>query len=138
MFVERIIEIVVRVGLPLRCLRLEITESVIMSNLEDIQQKLIRLKTQGIKIALDDFGTGYSSMASLVELPVDSIKIDRSFVARLGQQEQASATVAAIIALAKAHSLDVTGEGVETEDQLQHLQDYGCLLGQGYFFRPSL
>ena len=77
-------------------------------------------------------------MASLVELPLDSIKIDRSFVSRLGDQEQAGAAIAAIIALAKAHGLDVTGEGVETQNQMELLQDYGCALGQGYFFAKPL
>lgn len=136
--VEKILEIVVKTELPLQSLRLEITESVMMDNLEDARQKLNRLKVYGIKVALDDFGTGYSSMASLVELPVDSIKIDRSFVSRLGDQEQASAAISAIIALAKAHGLDVTGEGVETQEQVELLQNYGCLLGQGYLFAKPL
>ena len=136
--VETIVNIVLKTGFPINCLRLEITESVMMSNLNEAKAKLNRLKALGIKIALDDFGTGYSSVASLVDLPVDSIKIDRSFVSRLGHQEQASATIGAIIALAKAHGLDVTGEGVETPEQVAHLQNYGCLLGQGYFFAKPL
>ena len=136
--VETIVEIVLKTKFPIHCLRLEITESVMMSNLNDARSKLEKLKALGIKIALDDFGTGYSSVASLVELPVDSIKIDRSFVSRLGHQEQASATIAAIIGLAKAHGLDVTGEGVETQDQVAYLQNYGCSLGQGYFFAKPL
>jgi diguanylate cyclase (GGDEF)-like protein/PAS domain S-box-containing protein len=136
--VERILEIVAKTELPMQCLKLEITESVMMENLEDARNKLHQLKLHGIKIALDDFGTGYSSMASLVDLPVDSIKIDRSFVSRMGDQEQAGAAVSAIIAIAKAHGLDVTGEGVETQDQVELLQNYGCLLGQGYFFAKPL
>ena len=91
----------------------------------------------GVKLALDDFGTGYSSMASLHAFPLDTVKIDRSFIQRLAENEDAVSIVGAIIAMSKSLRMDVTGEGVETEDHVAQLQGLGCTLGQGYFFsRP--
>lgn len=135
--VERVREVLERTGLDPGCLSLEITESVMMKDMDEIVLRLLALKGLGIRLALDDFGTGYSSLANLSSLPLDTIKIDRSFVARLGNHEGSSATIAAIVALAETLHLDVTSEGVETESQLGELQSLGCTLGQGYFFdRP--
>jgi diguanylate cyclase (GGDEF)-like protein len=119
-------------------LKLEITESVMMLDAESTIGKLHQLKALGVHLAVDDFGTGYSSMAYLSSLPIDTLKIDRSFVSRLGQQTEAEAIVRAIISLAKTLNLQVTSEGIETPEQLAHLQALGCERGQGYYFARPL
>src|SRR5207248_5667197 len=84
-----------------------------------------------------DFGTGYSSMSALHSFPIDTVKVDRSFVSRLGQDTDAATIVAAIVSLARAMGLSVTSEGIETEEQVSHLQGFGCDTAQGYYFaRP--
>ncbi len=135
--VERVSEIIQRTGIEPSRLTLEITESVMMKDLDEAVLRLLALKGLGVRLALDDFGTGYSSLANLGSLPLDTIKIDRSFVARLGKHEGSSATIAAIVALAETLHLDITSEGVETESQLAELQSLGCTFGQGFLFdRP--
>ena len=135
--VERVQEILERTGLSAKYLKLEITESVIMEDMEGAIAKLNTLRAMGIKLALDDFGTGYSSMASLSSFPLDTVKIDRAFISRLSTHPDADAVVAAIILLTKSLHLDVTGEGIETPEQVTILQTLGCDIGQGYFFdRP--
>ena len=124
-------------ALPARCLKLEITESVVMQDAEAAIVTLRGLKSLGIQLAIDDFGTGYSSLSYLKILPVDTLKIDRSFVDGLGQDPQDTAIVRSIIALARTLHLSVTGEGIETAAQQHHLQQLGCHRGQGYLFaRP--
>src|SRR4029077_10736131 len=88
--------------------------------------------------AMDDFGTGYSSIACLNLFPLDTVKIDRSFVQSLADQPQAMSIVAAIISLARALNMDVTGEGVETVEHVTFLQSMGCHVGQGYYFAKAL
>jgi EAL domain-containing protein (putative c-di-GMP-specific phosphodiesterase class I) len=91
-----------------------------------------------VRLALDDFGTGYSSLSYLQRLPLDGLKIDRTFVGRLGQDGDAGAIVQAIITLAHALDLRVTGEGIETAEQLEELRRLGCDHGQGYYFAKPL
>ncbi len=135
--VERIKEILDKTGLSAKYLKIEITESVIMVDTESTILKLSQLRSLGIKLAMDDFGTGYSSVASMSSFPLDTVKIDRSFINRLNTHPDANAVVAAIILLAKSLSLDITAEGIETAEQVIILQGLGCDVGQGYFFdRP--
>jgi predicted signal transduction protein with EAL and GGDEF domain len=118
-----------------RSLTLEITESCLMQD-SDANQ-LRQLAALGVKLAIDDFGTGYSSLSYLSRLPIDTLKIDRSFVARLGQEPESTAVVQTIIALAHALGLSVTAEGIETSAQAAHLQTLGCTRGQGFLYaRP--
>ena len=118
-------------------LKLEITESVLMADAQSTVETLQSLKTLGIGLAIDDFGTGYSSLAYLKLFPVDTLKVDRSFVDGLGEDPQDTAIVHSVVALAKALGLSVTGEGIETDKQRQLLRDLDCERGQGYLFaRP--
>lgn len=135
--VERIQEILERTGLPPGELKIEITESVMMEDVEGARAKLTQLRSMGVKLALDDFGTGYSSMASLSTFPLNTVKIDQAFINRLNTHPDAESVVAAIIMLAKSLNMDVTGEGIENAEQVMRLQGLGCDIGQGYFFdRP--
>ena len=123
--------------MPAEALKVEITESIMITDIEDAIIKLKCLKAMGVKLAIDDFGTGYSSMATLSAFPFDTVKIDRAFVSRLGDHPEATAVIQAIITLSTALSMDVTGEGIETIQQLTDLQKLGCSVGQGYYFgRP--
>jgi diguanylate cyclase (GGDEF)-like protein len=125
-------------GLPASSLKLEITESVMMSDAETTSSTLRRLKQLGVGLAVDDFGTGYSSLAYLQHFPIDVLKIDRSFVDRLGHDQEADAIVRAIITLARTLNMSVTGEGIETSQQMARLRALGCDLGQGYLIaRPG-
>jgi len=124
-------------GLDPGCLELEITESVAMEDAETAIAILKELKGLGIRLALDDFGTGYSALSYLKLYPVDTIKIDKSFVDGLGHHPEDTAIVRATIAFANALSLNVTAEGIETSKQLEELQLLQCEQGQGYLFaRP--
>jgi EAL domain-containing protein (putative c-di-GMP-specific phosphodiesterase class I) len=96
------------------------------------------LKAVGIRVAIDDFGTGYSSLSYLKRLPVDTLKIDRSFVNGLGQDTQDTAIVDSVVALARTLQLSVTGEGVETVAQARHLRQLGCDRGQGFLYARPL
>jgi predicted signal transduction protein with EAL and GGDEF domain len=125
-------------GLPGRLLVVEITERVVMADCVRARQRLKELRKLGVRIAIDDFGTGYSSLAYLRELPIDILKIDRSFVAPLGSDHQALALLRSIIGIANALVLDVIVEGVETAAQVEFLDEMGCHIVQGFYFgRPS-
>jgi PAS domain S-box-containing protein len=123
--------------LPPHCLILELTESVLLASGEQTDQRLAALKESGITLALDDFGTGYASLTHLRRLPLTFVKIDRSFVAGLGTDQEDDRIVSAVIDLAANLGLRSVAEGVETSDQLQRLRDLGCDQAQGYLFaRP--
>ncbi len=111
---------------------LEITESVIMDDVGSIIPKLQTLHSVGTRIYVDDFGTGYSSLAYIAKLPIDALKIDRSFVADMQPDSEGLAIVKSIISLTKATRLQVIAEGVETEDQVELLRELGCDELQGY------
>lgn len=117
---------------------LEVTETVVMADVDAAVDTLRALKQVGIQVAIDDFGTGYSSLAYLKRLPIDELKIDRAFVDGLGREPEDTAIAGAVVALAHALDLVVIAEGVETEVQLRALESLGCDLAQGYLFaRPA-
>jgi diguanylate cyclase (GGDEF)-like protein/PAS domain S-box-containing protein len=121
------------------CLVIELTESVLMQNSEAVLATLNELKRLGVRIAIDDFGTGYSSLTYLHRFPIDILKIDRSFVERLGGIEGGDDFARAIITLGNTLDLEIVAEGVELEHQQRQLIELGCVAGQGYYYsRPAL
>jgi EAL domain-containing protein (putative c-di-GMP-specific phosphodiesterase class I) len=125
-------------GLDARSLKLEITESIAVDDVESTIATLRELKQLGVALAVDDFGTGYSSLSYLKRFPIDVLKIARPFVEGLGRDPEDTALVRATIAFARAFGLDVTGEGVETAEQLAQLLEMGCDTGQGYYFAKPM
>ena len=119
-------------------LHLEITETALILDDDRSIKTLQALRDMGVRLAIDDFGTGYSSLTYLKQLPIDVLKIDRSFVDGLGTDPNDTSIVRMILSLASALDLTAIAEGVETEIQLDALREYGCELGQGYFWSPGL
>ena len=137
-FVSQIREALSRTGADPARLKIELTESVLISNFDDTRQKMTTLKEIGVQFALDDFGTGYSSLAYLQRLPLDQLKIDQSFVARLASNKNDATITRSIIALAHSLGLSVIAEGVETEEQRRILANEGCVAFQGFLYHPPL
>jgi diguanylate cyclase (GGDEF)-like protein len=136
--VERVSALIAQHGLQASDLQVELTESVIMANPDDCARVLTALRRLGVVVAIDDFGTGYSSLAYLSRLPLDVLKIDRSFVAHAGQDENDAEIVKMIIALAQTLKLELIAEGVETSAQAAFLRASGCHMVQGYLYaRPQ-
>lgn len=134
---ERIEQVLRETGVEGCNLKLEITESGLLKNATSGTEILQELKTLGVKLSIDDFGTGYSSLARLHQLPIDTLKIDRSFVSRMGNEGESLEIIRAIMMLAHSLEMDVIAEGVETQEQLSRLRSLNCEYGQGYFFsRP--
>lgn len=125
-------------ALPAGALELELTESMIIHAGEELLETLAALRTMGISVALDDFGTGYSSLAYLTRLPVDTIKIDQSFVAQLPEDASAEGILRAILSVASALKLNTVAEGIERAEQYYLLRDRGCPEGQGFLFARPL
>jgi diguanylate cyclase (GGDEF)-like protein/PAS domain S-box-containing protein len=136
--VYQIERILLETGLDARCLRMEITESVIMDQVETALAALGRLKALGVTLAIDDFGKGYSSLSYLHQFPCSTLKIDRSFIARIGVGAENGEIVRTIVSLAESLGMEAVGEGVETPSQLTHLRELGCHYGQGYIFSRPL
>ena len=136
--VETIHQAVSAFGVPHRAIQLEITESGLMKDLQNVIPALHRLTEIGVEISIDDFGTGYSSLAYLTTLPISELKIDRSFVRDLGITPQSSAVVTAIIALARSLGLRVIAEGVENLRQMEVLHRLGCTVMQGFLFSKAI
>ncbi len=135
--VEQIRKILVETQVNPACLKMEITESAIMENAENTITMLKNIRALGIKLSIDDFGTGYSSLSYLHRFPIDTLKVDRSFVSSMEDGSENGEIVRTIIALAKTLNLDVVAEGIETIHQLHQLRILGCDNGQGYLFsRP--
>ncbi|RQR71973.1 EAL domain-containing protein [Burkholderia sp. Bp9012] len=137
-FLSDLTTILSETTLPTECLQLELLESMAMNTREEIGILLRELAIRGISLAIDDFGTGYSSLVYLKDLPVDTLKIDQSFLRDCGSGSTDDAIVRAIVAMGRALGLDVVMEGVETEKQLAFLKEIGCHQGQGFLFaRPQ-
>jgi diguanylate cyclase (GGDEF)-like protein/PAS domain S-box-containing protein len=132
--ITKIDSILRETGLENRHLKLEITESVLMDNAELAQQILFKLRDRKIKVCIDDFGTGYSSLSYLHSFPSNILKIDQSFVSRIGKVNDNSAIIRTIISMAHELGLGLIAEGIETIEQLEFLKSLGCQSGQGYFF----
>ena len=126
-----IADVLARTGALAESLCLELTESVFMEDVDYFARTLASLKALGVRLAIDDFGTGYSSLSYLKRFPVDAVKVDRAFVDGLGTDPHDSALVAAIVAMADALGLEVTAEGVETQDQLASLRNLAVPAGAG-------
>jgi diguanylate cyclase (GGDEF)-like protein/PAS domain S-box-containing protein len=118
-------------------LGLEVTESALMEDAESALRVVNELKELGVRIAIDDFGTGYSSLVYLKKFPIDTLKIDKSFVAGLGENQDDTAIVRSVVDLAQAFSIEAVAEGIETRGQLAVLQSFGCRFGQGYLWSPG-
>ena len=131
-FVARVGRALVESGLQPRHLTLELTEGMLMSGIESAAETLADLRRLGTQVAVDDFGVGYSSLSRLAKLPIDSLKIDRSFVSQLQRGSDEAAVVQAIIQLGGTLRKSVVAEGIESADQLQQLRDMGCEFGQGF------
>ena len=125
-------------GLKPRCLKLEITESTMVENIEYVASVMEKLKQTGVKLSIDDFGTGFSSLSILHRFPLDSLKIDRSFVSQIKDAETPVEIVKTIVNLANSLGLEIIAEGVETIEQLSQLRQLGCKYGQGYCFATPL
>jgi EAL domain-containing protein (putative c-di-GMP-specific phosphodiesterase class I) len=125
-------------GLSPQGLILEVTETALMRNVDETVHRLRAIKELGPRIAIDDFGTGYSSLAHLQRFPVDALKIDRSFVSRLGESTEADAFIRTLVQLGKTLSLETVAEGIERDEELAKLRDEGCESGQGFLFARPL
>jgi diguanylate cyclase (GGDEF)-like protein len=131
-------EAVEEAGITPNTLRVEMTETTIMDDIDSTVGVLDELKSLGFTVSVDDFGTGYSSLEYLHRMPIDEVKIDRSFVAGLGTDSVNTAIVASVISLAHAMNLEVVAEGVEAFEQLERLRSLGCDFAQGYFIAPPM
>ncbi len=135
--VEQIETIMIETGIRPACLKLELTESAVMENAERVISMMKQIRDLGVKLSIDDFGTGYSSLSYLHRFPINTLKVDRSFVSTMEDGTENGEIVRTVIALAKTLRLDVVAEGIETIHQLHQLRILGCEYGQGYLFsRP--
>jgi EAL domain-containing protein (putative c-di-GMP-specific phosphodiesterase class I) len=136
-FVDRFVAALQQSGLAPSAVKLEITENTLMQDMEVIIPKLKELRRRGVRIAIDDFGTGYSSLSYLQQFPIQTLKIDRTFVGDIREDHSDASIVNAIVAMARGLKLDLVAEGVENRTQLRYLHDQGCGEGQGFIFsRP--
>jgi EAL domain-containing protein (putative c-di-GMP-specific phosphodiesterase class I) len=132
--VARVAGILEAAGLPARCLRLEVTESAAMADPARTRLTLDGLRALGVRVSLDDFGTGYCSLSYLQQLPVDVLKIDKSFVSQIEQPGGNTDIIRLIVSLAQTLGLEVVAEGTETLPQIELLSNLGVQYGQGYYF----
>jgi EAL domain-containing protein (putative c-di-GMP-specific phosphodiesterase class I) len=137
-FASRLAQILGETGLAPNCLHVEITETAIMSDFEEGGHQLQALARMGVDISIDDFGTGHSSLSYIHNLPIKTLKIDRSFVSRLTNSHESKAIVRAIVAMARSLELKVVAEGVENQEQLDAVVAAGCDVVQGYLFARPL
>jgi EAL domain-containing protein (putative c-di-GMP-specific phosphodiesterase class I) len=138
--IEYVAEVLKTTGRDPTRLELEITETLLLHNTQEMLDLLFRLKGLGVRVAMDDFGTGFSSLGNLRSFPFDKIKIDRSFVSDIGRNPEAAAIVRAVVGLGKSLGIETTAEGVETREQLAYLKIEGCSEIQGYYYshaRPA-
>jgi EAL domain-containing protein (putative c-di-GMP-specific phosphodiesterase class I) len=137
-FVEHVLSVLDKAGTNPKRLQLEITESMLVENMEDAISKMTELRSHGVRFSLDDFGTGYSSLTYLKRLPLDHLKIDRSFVRDMLGDATSGAIAQTIISLGRAMNLSVIAEGVETEEEKGFLAGLGCHSYQGFLFSRPL
>jgi len=137
-FSDRMAAIVQQSGIKPHAIEFELTESMLLDNLDVVVAKMEKLRAMGFSLSIDDFGTGYSSLSYLKVLPISRLKIDQSFLRDVENDQSNQSVVEAIIAMARHLGLDVIAEGVETEAQLHFLADKGCLTYQGYLFSKPL
>ena len=137
-FIRRLREIVDSLDLSPKRINFEITENLFIHNLSLVSSVLEELREMGFGVHLDDFGTGFSSLSYLTELPIDVIKIDRSFIRKLGSQHEPLELLESIVSIGKNLKKAVIAEGIETEEQLAILKGLNCQYGQGFLFSPAL
>jgi EAL domain-containing protein (putative c-di-GMP-specific phosphodiesterase class I) len=137
-FVQRVLTELAQARLPATALTVEITESLLLGDDEHIQADLAALRAAGVRVSIDDFGTGYSSLSYLHRVPVDTLKLDKSFVDTIGASRRQYDLVRGIVQLAHTLDLDVVAEGIETEEHREMLAGLGCGYGQGYLFTRPL
>ena len=125
-------------GMAPNLLELEITESMVMHNPARMISVLAKIKSMGVRLAIDDFGTGYSSLAQIKHFPIDTLKVDRSFIRNIPKDAEDKAITEAIIAMGKTLSLTVVAEGVETVEQMNFLKEHSCDEMQGYYFSKPI
>ena len=136
-FAEEVATVLRETGMPPRRLVLEMTESALLDDFDGAHRTLDRIRELGVQIAIDDFGTGYSSLSYLSQLPVDILKVDKSFIERVTTEEHAASVTLAILDMSRNLRLATVAEGVETEDQAAWLRARSCGRGQGYLWsRP--
>jgi EAL domain-containing protein (putative c-di-GMP-specific phosphodiesterase class I) len=136
-FVDDVLRVVDASGADPNLLKLELTESLLQSHVEETIEKMKRLKSVGIRFSMDDFGIGYSSLSYLTQLPLDQLKIDRYFVGGIGLDPRIELIVETIIGMARGLGVELIAEGIETVEQQRFLETHGCTLFQGYLFgRP--
>jgi diguanylate cyclase (GGDEF)-like protein/PAS domain S-box-containing protein len=136
--IHKIAQCLESTGLDPRLLELELTESIVMEDPANSAQRLNQIRDLGVSISIDDFGTGYSSLSYLKQFPIDTLKIDRSFVRDVNIDPHNAAIVTAILAMARQLQIEVVAEGIETRDQQEFLASHGCEMGQGYYFSKPL
>jgi len=137
-FADTVEQILLETGCPPQALELEVTESLLLEDAEGAIELMTRLTQRGVRVAIDDFGTGYSSLSYLKRMPVQTLKIDRSFVSELGSDNNVAAIARTVIVLARSLGLDVLAEGVETAEQAEWLRREGCDWAQGWYYgRPA-
>lgn len=137
-FASQVIEQVRSAGIAPHLLKLELTESLVIENVQESIAKMKQLRGHGVCFSMDDFGTGHSSLTYLTQLPLNQLKIDQSFVRHLGMRHTDDVIVQTIIGMARNLNLDVIAEGVETLEQRALLAHYGCEYFQGYLFSPPV
>ena len=137
-FVEQVMAVLEETGSNPQRLKIELTESALATNVDELIEKMFLLKAKGIGFSLDDFGTGYSSLAYLKRLPIDQLKIDKSFVRDVFTDSNDVAIVKTVVALAETLGLGIIAEGVETAEQRDFLAHIGCHVYQGYLFSRPL
>jgi EAL domain-containing protein (putative c-di-GMP-specific phosphodiesterase class I) len=137
-FASHLLAVLNQSGMDPACLQIELTESTVMNNVADAIATLLKLRSLGIKVALDDFGTGYSSLSQLRRLPLDKLKIDQSFIDKIGGDELNQSISEAILGLGRTMKLQVVGEGVDSVQSMNYLSQHGCDQVQGYLFSEPL
>ena len=136
-FVDSVKRALTQSGLEAKHLHIEMSEQLIIKDIDSVRKKITELKAIGVNIYLDDFGTGYSSLQHILQLPIDAIKIDRSFIKSL-PNARTEAILAALLSMAQNLNIEVIAEGIEEIAQLEHLKKSDCQLGQGFLFAKPL